>query len=139
MRVRDSKTHLVIRLEKGEEIVQSIIDTCEEYNVKLGIITGIGAIDYVEVGYFNVVEKKYYSNEFKGNLEILSLMGNITNKDGKVYVHPHLTFADEEGNAKGGHLNKAIISATGEIFIEKIDDNIGRVFSDEVGLNLMEI
>ena len=139
MRVRDSKTHLVIRLEKGEEIVQSIIDTCEEYDVKLGIITGIGAIDYVEVGYFNVEEKKYYSNEFKGNLEILSLMGNITNKDGGVYIHPHLTFADEEGNAKGGHLNKAIISATGEIFIEKIDDNIGRVFSEEVGLNLMEI
>lgn len=139
MRVKDSKTHLIIRLEKGEEVVSSIVNVCKEYNIKLGVITGIGAVSLAVVGYFNVEEKKYYSNEFKGSLEILSLMGNITNKDGEVYIHPHLTFADEEGNAKGGHLNKAIISATGEIFIEKIDDNIGRVFSDEVGLNLMEI
>lgn len=139
MKVRDSKTHLIIRLEKGEEVVSTIVDICKEYNVKLGVITGIGAVNYAEVGYFDVEKKKYYSNEFKGNLEILSLMGNITNKDGEVYIHPHLTFADEEGNAKGGHLNKAIISATGEIIIEKIDDYIGRVFSDEIGLNLMDI
>lgn len=139
MKTINLKSHLIIRLEKGEEIVSSIIKACEENNIKLGILTGIGAMSYVEVGYFDTDKKEYFSNEYKGNLEILSLMGNITRKDEKVYLHPHITFANEENSAKGGHLNKGIISATGEIIIQVIDGRVNRYFNEEIGLNLMEL
>ena len=36
------------------------------------------------------------------------------------------------------HLNRAIISATAEIQIQVIDGEIGREFSDEIGLNLFK-
>ena len=38
----------------------------------------------------------------------------------------------------GGHLNRAIISATAEIQIQVIDGEIGREFSQEIGLNLFK-
>jgi len=58
--------------------------------------------------------------------------------DGEVYLHLHVTLADETCHVYGGHLNSATISATGEIIIDVIDGSVGRQFSTEIGLNLFE-
>ena len=55
-----------------------------------------------------------------------------------VYLHLHIAAGDEEGLVHGGHLNRAIISATAEIQIQVIDGEIGREFSEEIGLNLFK-
>ena len=75
--------------------------------------------------------------------EITSLVGNVTRKDDEPYLHIHINFSDEEGNAFGGHLVKVNISATCEIIIseiiaDEIDGNVGRKFNDEIGLNLLD-
>ena len=46
--------------------------------------------------------------------------------------------ADGNNNVVGGHLNKATVSATCEMFIHVIDGEVNRKFSDEIGLNLFE-
>lgn len=51
----------------------------------------------------------------------------------------HITFADENLNVHGGHLNEAIISATCEIIINKIDEKVDRFKDSETGLNLYDI
>lgn len=45
--------------------------------------------------------------------------------------------ADQEGHAFGGHLNEAVISATCELVVTCLPGETNRVFSDEVGLNLI--
>ena len=130
--------NLIIRLEKGEEIVESIINACEEEKIKTGIVSGIGACKEIETGYFNTKDKKYFSKKFTGHLEIVSLSGNFSHMNGEAYGHFHIAFSDEELNLHGGHLNSAIISATGEIFVQNIDVVIDRKFSEEIGLNLMD-
>jgi len=129
---------IVLRLEKGEEVIESIKNLCEKEDIKAGSISGLGASNHVVVGLFKVDEKKYYSNTFEEDFEITNLTGNISRMNGEVYLHIHGTFADLEGKCIGGHLNKAIISATSEIIITKINGDIGRSFSEEIGLNLIE-
>lgn len=129
---------IVLRLEKGEEVIESIKKLCEKEDIKAGSISGLGASNHIVVGLFKVAEKKYYSNTFEEDFEITNLTGNISRMDGEVYLHIHGTFANVEGKCIGGHLNKAIISATSEIIINKINGNIGRKFSEEIGLNLFE-
>lgn len=129
---------IVLRLEKGEEVIESIKSLCEKENIMLGSISGIGASNHVVVGLFKVEEKKYYSNTFEEDFEITNLTGNISRMNGEVYLHIHGTFANIEGKCIGGHLNKAIISATSEIIITKINGDIGRNFSEEIGLNLIK-
>lgn len=129
---------IVLRLEKGEEVIESIKNLCEKEDIKVGSISGLGASNHVVVGLFKVDEKKYYSNTFEEDFEITNLTGNISRMNGEVYLHIHGIFADVEGKCIGGHLNKAIISATSEIIITKINGEIGRNFSEEIGLNLIK-
>lgn len=129
----------VLRIEKGEEIIESIKKLCEEEKITLAEITGIGAADLIEIGLFNVNTKEYRTQIIEGMFEITSLVGNITTKENETYLHLHINFSDASNQVKGGHLVKAKISATGEIFIRKVNGKIGRVFDEEIGLNLLNI
>ncbi|MGG7142690.1 PPC domain-containing DNA-binding protein [Clostridium nigeriense] len=129
---------IVLRLEKGEEVIESIKKLCEKEDIKAGSISGLGATNQVVVGLFKVDEKKYYSNTFEEDFEITNLTGNISIMNEEIYLHIHGTFANVEGKCIGGHLNKAVISATSEIIINKINGDIGRKFSEEIGLNLIK-
>lgn len=128
----------VVRLNKGEEVIESLTKLCKNENIELAEITGLGASNLVEIGVFNVNTKEYNTKVFEGMFEITSLIGNATRKKEDVYLHIHINFGNEEGIVKGGHLVRSIISATSEIIVRKIDGQVGRKLSSEIGLNLLE-
>ena len=64
---------IVARIDKGEEILDKIKELALKENIKLANVNALGAINDFTVGVFKTEEKKYYSNEFKGNFEIVSL------------------------------------------------------------------
>ncbi len=138
MEYRKFNDAYVVRLNKGEEVISSLKEICKNENIKLAEITGLGASDLIEIGVFNVNTKEYKTRIFEGMFEITSLVGNVTRKDGEVYLHIHINFGDEEGFVKGGHLVQTRISATSEIILREIDGNVGRKLSNEIGLNLLE-
>ncbi len=138
MEYRKFNNSYVIRINKGEEIVEKLKELCEKEDIKVAEITGLGASNLVEIGLFNVNTKEYKTTTFEGMFEITSLIGNATRKDGEVYLHLHINFSDETGNTKGGHLVRCNISATSEIIVNKIEGNVDRKLSDEIGLNLMK-
>jgi len=139
--VRSKKTGdtYFVRIDKGEELVQSLDNFCKENQIKLGIIQGIGATSQITVGYFDTKQKKYFSNQFEGDFEIAPLVGNITTMDGKTYLHLHVTFGDKKFGSHSGHLNKAVISATFEGVIMVLDGEMERYHDEEIGLNLLKI
>ena len=71
-------------------------------------------------------------------MEILSLLGNISTKDDEPYLHLHIVVSNDEGEALGGHLTKAVISVTAEISIDIIDTYIGREADSLTGINLIK-
>lgn len=129
----------IIRIEKGEEIVGTIESFCRDKEIKAGSINGIGAAGKIEIGHFVASTKEYHSKLFEGDLEIAPMTGNISTKDGEVYLHIHINFSDAELKAYSGHLNSAIVSATFECLIDPFDGKIERKFSNEIGLNLFDL
>ncbi|MCK4241503.1 MAG: DNA-binding protein [Candidatus Atribacteria bacterium] len=127
----------IVRIDKGEEIVETLKKFCKDNKIKLGTISGIGATDRVTIGLFNTKNKQYHSQELIGDYEITNLSGNISTMNDEIYLHLHISLADSKYNAYGGHLNSAIISGTGEIVIEEIEGEIERGLNEEVGLNLL--
>lgn len=132
------KNYIVARLDKGEEIVEGIKTISEKEGVKLGKFSAIGAVNEIVLGLFKTKEKEYISNKFKGDYEIVSLAGNISLMNGETYIHAHMSISDIDNKCFGGHCNSAVVSATCELIIEKIEGEIDRKFSDEIGLNLIE-
>lgn len=138
MEFRQFGSKYIIRLEKGEEIIESLTKLCKDNNIKLGLVSGIGAVNKITIGAFEPDTKKYHQKEMEGIFEIIALTGNTSTMNDEVYLHLHITVSDHDCQAFGGHLNKAVISATAEIIIDTMDGQIDRAFSDEIGLNLLK-
>ena len=130
---------VVVRIDKGEEIVDTLKDICKTLGVKAGSITGIGATDKATIGLFDVKVKKYHSREFVGDHELAPVCGNISTMKGETYLHLHANLCNSEHKSFGGHLTSAIVSATFEGIIDVIDGEIERELDKETGLNLIKI
>jgi len=129
----------VLRIDPGEEVVQTILDFAKAKGVKLASVSGIGAADPIVIGLFETSSKQYHSRELVGDHEITSLLGNITTMAGETYLHLHATLGDSENKVYGGHLNSAIVSATCEVFIHVVDGEVDRYRDESVGLNLLKL
>ena len=112
---------ILVRMDRGEEILEQVKAV---------------ALNDFTVGVYNVAEKKYYANDFKGSFEIVSLTGTIDTMNDGFYCHLHLSAGNERGQVFGGHLNRAVVSATCEMVIRLIDGKIDRKYDDVTGLNL---
>ena len=130
---------LVVRLDRGEEVVAGIEEACKKASVQVGTVSAIGAVDHAVIGLYRVEEQQYYSNTFDLPLEIVGLTGNVTTKEGKIYLHLHAAFADETGRVIGGHLNEAKVSATCEIFIRRLEGEVERVLDPSIGLDVLDL
>ena len=129
---------IIARIDKGEEILEKLKEIALKENIKLAGVSALGATNDFTVGVYKVDEKKYYSNEFKGNFEIVSLTGTVNTMNGEFYSHIHMSAGNDRGEVFGGHLNKAVVSATCEMIIDIIDGRVDRRYSEEIGLNLFE-
>ena len=129
---------IVLRVDRGEEILEQLKAVCLKENVKLASVSGIGAINDLTSGVWDVERKEYYSNHFTGVYEVANLVGTITTMNGEYYAHIHISAGDAQGHVVGGHLNRAVVSATSEIVLHLIDGTVEREFSPEVGLNLLK-
>lgn len=138
MEYRKFNNTIVARIDKGEEILEKIKEIATKENIKLANINALGATNDFTVGVFKTAEKKYYSNNFTGDFEIVSLTGTINTMNGEFYSHIHMSAGNDKGEVFGGHLNRAIVSATCEMVINIIDGTVDREFSDDIGLNLFK-
>lgn len=126
---------IIARLDKGEEILEQLEIISKKENINLASVSALGATNDITVGVFRTEEKKYYANSFKGDMEIVSLTGTVSTMNGQYYAHLHMSAGDTEGKVFGGHLNRAVISATCEMVITVIDGAVDREFNETVGLN----
>lgn len=129
---------VVMRIDRGEEILAQLKVMAIAENIRLASVRALGAVGDFTVGVFKTGEKKYYANHFAGDYEIVSLTGTISTLNGEYYAHLHMSAGDEQGRVVGGHLNEAIVSATCEMIVEVIDGAVDRAFNEDVGLNLFK-
>ena len=138
MEYRRFNNKIIARIDKGEEILEQIKELATKEKIKLASINALGATNDFTVGVFKVDEKKYYSNTFTGNYEIVSLTGTINTMNDEFYTHIHMSAGNDKGEVFGGHLNRAVVSATCEMVIDIMDGRVDRYFDEEVGLNLFQ-
>lgn len=139
MEYKRSGNTIAVRIDYGEEVIEKLKELCEKENIVSAAVSGIGATKLAELGLYNIETKEYKVTSYTGLYEAGSFMGNITQKDGEPHIHMHITIGDPEKNeVHSGHLNKAVIGATSEIFVTIFDGKIGRKLDEETGINIFD-
>ena len=139
MEYRKAGEAYLVRMDPGEEILEQLERFARQEQIGLAAVQALGAVKEFTVGVFKTDEKKYYANHFSGSFEIVSLTGTINTMDGQFYTHIHMSAGNDKGEVFGGHLNRAMVSATCEMVVTVIDGEIDRYADPDVGLNLLKL
>ncbi len=130
-----------IRLDRGDELIGSLLTIAGEEGLSLARVHGIGGCSSATVGVFDPEKREYEKKTVTGMLEMLSLEGNLTEYEDKPYLHVHASFAyreDGEIRLLAGHLLEAVIGLTGEITLTPEEGHIGRKMNEELGIRIWD-
>jgi len=114
---RSGQIH-ILRLDDGEDIIDSILRSAKDSRATMLICTGLGMITDFELGYFDKGE--YISKSYSEPHELLSIQGAISGY-GEQRVHVHVAVADKEHKMLGGHLLRGKVWMSNEIGIIRLD------------------
>jgi predicted DNA-binding protein with PD1-like motif len=128
----------ILSIHDKAGLIEAFTDFVTKNHIRAGSITGIGAVNEATLRFFNPETKQYVDKTFSEQMEISNLTGNISTKDGKPYLHVHITLGNKSYSAYAGHLLDAKIRGAGEFYITPVDAPIERTFSDDVGLNFYD-
>jgi hypothetical protein len=141
MQVRDAGTGFVLKLERGEELIATLTDFCTRRGMQAGVFQGIGAVERVKIGYYDLGKKEYFFRDEAGVFEVASMQGNVALADGKPFIHAHavLSRCDESLECIGAHIKEAFVAVTLEIYLTPIDIALSRKTDEAIGLKLLDI
>jgi len=133
-----NKDQYLLRIEPNGEFFESFINFAEKYKIKSGFFYGIGASKEVEIGRYNEKKKDYDWFKLKKQLEIASLIGNLTLKAKHLYLHVHASLEDKNFKTISGHLKRLVIFPTCEIMFFAFKDKIERKYNELTKLYLID-
>jgi predicted DNA-binding protein with PD1-like motif len=127
--------------DRGEEVFSTLADFCRATDIHWAQFSGIGAVENVEIGYYDLPNRQYVFRREQGPFEVANMDGNVTefNEEALIHAHGVLSRCDETLSCIGGHLRSAIVAVTLEVCLWEVTQPLLREFDEEVGLNLISI
>ena len=126
----------IVSLDNHVSLMEALAAFCKEKGILSGSISGLGATNSITFRYLNPETMEYVDKSFNEQMELTAIEGNISRKDGAVYLHVHVTASRSDYTCIGGHLLDARISGACELFIEDYGLEVGRCKDPETGLNM---
>ena len=126
----------IVSLDNHVSIMEALAAFCKEKDIHSGAITGLGATNCATFRFLNPDTMAYVDKCFEEQMELTAIVGNISRKDGAVYLHVHVTASRSDYSCIGGHLLDARINGACELFIEDYGLEVGRRQDPETGLNM---
>lgn len=135
------KTFVVI-MDTGDEAAGALLAFARNERLAASRFTAIGAFNEATLGFFDWQTKKYKSIPVFEQVEVLSLIGDITLSDGgngEPKVHAHVVLGRPDGTSLGGHLLRATVRPTLEVIVVESPGYLRRRHDPETGLALIRL
>ena len=118
-----------IRMDKGDEIISTILGICQKEQIASAIFSGIGGCRSAEIQTFIPETGSFEVQELKGNI--------VSDDDGTYFHHTHAAFSykqDGEHHVAAGHIKSIEVLYTAEIELRPvIEGRIRRKYDPETG------
>jgi uncharacterized protein len=125
-------------LASGDEAMAALAGFAAERHLKATQFTAIGAFSRVVVAYFDWETKKYQNRPIDEQVEVLSLIGDISIERGTPKVHAHAVVGKADATAHGGHLVEGHVRPTLEIVLTEAPRHLQRRYDPASGLSLID-
>ena len=139
MRFRRFEDRYQLRFESGEALAEKLIGWLTAQEIGYATMTGLGAVSGATVSYWNAETREYEQHQLDEQMEVVSLIGNVTMKQGAPFTHIHVTLGRHDLSTLGGHLNDLIVNPNLEIEVRPESAAVERTPDDASGLYLMDL
>ncbi|MDP8223259.1 MAG: DUF296 domain-containing protein [Candidatus Lernaella stagnicola] len=145
MKSREAGTvrHIVGRLERFDRLPDDLLAVAKKHGVHAGKVWAIGGVTKLRVTEFDLAAQQYKEPIAReGMTEVLSLQGNLSQKDGELFGHLHINACyhiGDEVKMISGHLVDAEVFVC-EFHITAYDDvELVRHVEPKTGLPLWDL
>jgi uncharacterized protein len=129
----------ILRLLSGERAIAAITEFLTDKGAGFASLSGIGAVRSVELAYWNASTEEYEHNAVSEQMEVVSLSGNCSIRDGKPFLHVHGVFGRRDFTTLGGHITEAEVHPTLEVWLRPDPTRILRSEDPSSGLFLLDL
>ncbi len=138
MDYRRMKDTYYVRLDKGEEIISSLLSVCEKEGIRSAVFGGIGGCSDAEIQTFLPEKGEFETERIEGMLELIQITGNIvSDENDSLFHHTHAVYSFKKGQEHvlaAGHIRSTTVLYTAEIELRPVLDGvIRRKFDPETG------
>jgi len=129
----------VVVLATGDEAMRSLQQFVREQKIDAAGLTAIGAFERAVIGYFDWATKDYKRIPVDEQVEVLSLIGDVAEADGKPVLHIHAVLGKFDGSVVGGHLLEGHVRPTLEVILTQPPAHLRKKKDPETGLALISL
>ena len=127
-------------LRRGDEVATALAEFARRERVVNAHFDAIGAVVDPEVAWFDPAHGQYKGITRHEQMEVLNLSGDIALADNdQPVVHAHVVLGASDGSSWGGHLLRATVSPTLEVFVTSFPDALHKKLDPETGLQLIDL
>ena len=127
----------VLVLDTGDEVVTTLTAFVKDKRIAAGFLTGVGGFgDYV-LGFFDHAAKDHRRLPVTGQVEVLSLTGDVAMKGDEPMVRLHAVVGLPDGTTRGGRLLEAHVWPTLEVVLTESPKYLSRRYDPDTGLALI--
>ena len=123
---------------KGDEAFSGLLDFAEKYHITSAHFTAIGAVNGATLAWFDPKRKMYKKIPIEGQVEVISMIGDVALYQGKPVVHAHMMVGTSDGTPRGGHILQAYVSPTLEVMVTVDSIAMQKRFDPETDLTLID-
>jgi predicted DNA-binding protein with PD1-like motif len=133
------ETRYQLRFELGEHVFDPLLEWLASERIGYATLAGLGAVSHARVAFLNATNWKYEEHQLDEQLEVVSLIGNASLKDGRPFLHVHATLGRRDLTVVGGHLVDLVVNPNLEVVLQPERTPIDRVLDESCGLYVMQL
>jgi hypothetical protein len=128
---------VVARLPFGGDLLAEIGKVAEAHGMQMAELRAIGALQHARLAFYDQAAQEYHEFAVDEPVELVSVLGNVSRRDGATAVHAHAALAGHQGETIGGHVVPGCTIFACELVLQElVGEVLERAFDEQTGLPL---
>ena len=119
---------VVARLPHGGDLLAEITAVAGAHGMTMAEVRAIGALQSARLSFYDQGTHEYREFSLDEPVELVSLLGTVSRRDGTPAVHVHAALAGHHGGCVGGHVAPGCVVFACELVLQEL---VGEVLERE--------